>query len=346
MGITRRVVLRGLSAGIAGAVSGAGAQEISFKGKQIRLIVGAAIGGGYDGAARLVGRHIGRYIPGNPTIIVENMPGAGSVIMLNTLYNNVPKDGTVWGAPTGTAALEPRLKVMAREGANVRFDPNAMRWIGTPAQQPQVLFTWHERPFKTAMDLVQTRAVMGATAGAVDNAILPNLLNQMLGTKMEVVTGYAGTADILLAMERGEADGHVALLANLTVGKPDWYRDKKVRILVQFSAKRSPELPDVPTAVELVQKQEDKELLTFYSLKYDMAYPIGLPPGVPTPVVEMLQAAFDQTVKDPQFLADAQRGGLEVTPLGGKGIEALMRQIDQTPQPVVDRLIALTTPSK
>jgi tripartite-type tricarboxylate transporter receptor subunit TctC len=221
-----------------------------------------------------------------------------------------------------------------------------MRWIGTPAQQPQVLFTWHERPFAKAADLALQKAVMGSTAAASDNAILPVLLNQMIGTKMEVVPGYAGTADILLAMERGEADGHVALLANLTVGKPDWFRDKKVRILVQFGARRSPELPDVPTAAELATKQEDRDLLTFYSLKYDMAYPIGLPPGVPTPVVEVLQAAFDETMKDPEFLRDAQRSGLEVSPLGGKAVEALMRQIDQTPQAVVDRLIALTAPRK
>ena len=343
---TRRTILGSLAAGAAGTGRGLAQEKVDFRGKQIRLIVGAAIGGGYDGAGRLVARHIGRHIPGNPMVVAENMPGAGSVIMLNYLYNSAPRDGTVWGEPTGTAALEPRLKIMAREGANVRFDPNKMRWIGTPAQQPQVLFTWHERPFRTAQDLTLHRAVMGSTAAASDNAILPAMLNQIIGAKMDVVPGYNGTADILLAMERGEADGHVALLANLTVGKPDWLRDKKVRILVQFGAQRSPELPDVPTAVELATRQEDKELLTFYSLKYDMAYPIGLPPGVPTPIVEALQDAFDATMKDPEFLRDAQKSGLEVSPLGGKAIEALMRQIDQTPQAVVDRLIDLTAPRK
>lgn len=324
----------------------ASAQAVDFRGKQIRLIVGAATGGGYDANGRVVARHIGRHIPGEPSIVVENMPGAGSVIMMNYLYNSAPKDGTVWGLPTGTAAVEPRLKVMAREGANVRFDPNKMRWLGTPAQQPQVLFVWHEKPFHTAADLTKQKSVMGATSAATDNAILPALMNQMLGTKMEVVTGYRGTADILLAMERGEADGHVALLANLTVGKPDWFRDKKARILVQFGAKRSAEIPDVPTAIELAKTAEDKELLTFYSLKYDMAYPIGLPPGVPANVVTALQKAFDATMIDPGFIKDARQIGLELSPLSGAVVKSLMLKIDQTPQPVIDRLIALTTPQK
>ena len=235
---------------------------------------------------------------------------------------------------------------MAREGANVRFDPNKMRWLGTPAQQPQVLFVWHETPFKTATDLTQRKSVMGATSAATDNAILPQLMNQMIGAKMEVVAGYRGTADILLAMERGEADGHLALLANLTVGKPEWFRDKKARILVQFGAKRSAEIPDVPTAIELVKTAGDRELLTFYSLKYDMAYPIGFPPGVPEPVVEALQKPFDETMKDPGFVEDARKIGLDLSPLSGPVVEQLMRKIQETPQPIIDRLITLTTPAK
>ncbi|MFN3888862.1 MAG: Bug family tripartite tricarboxylate transporter substrate binding protein [Beijerinckiaceae bacterium] len=322
------------------------AQAVDFRGKQIRLIVGAATGGGYDANGRVVARHIGRHIPGEPSVVVENMPGAGSVIMMNYLYNSAPKDGSVWGLPTGTAAVEPRLKVMAREGANVRFDPNKMRWLGTPAQQPQVLFVWHEKPFHTVDDLAKQKSIMGATSAATDNAILPTLMNQMLGTKMEVVTGYRGTADILLAMERGEADGHVALLANLTVGKPDWFRDKKARILVQFGAKRSAEIPDVPTAIELAKTPEDKELLTFYSLKYDMAYPIGLPPGVPANVVSTLQKAFDATMTDAGLIKDARQIGLELSPLSGSVVESLMLKIDQTPQSIIDRLVALTTVKK
>jgi tripartite-type tricarboxylate transporter receptor subunit TctC len=297
-----------------------------YRGKSIELLIGGAVGGGYDLAGRTVANHIGRHIPGNPGIIVRNMPGATSLIMTNHLYNAARRDGTAIGMPTSNIPLEQRLKLISADGANVRFEIERFNWIGTPVQEPQVTWVWHTAPARNVEDLRTNAIRMGATTSSADNYILPSLMNQVLGTRMQVATGYIGQNEINLAVERGEVQGNNTGLSNITVNKADWFRDGKVRILLQFGTERLPDLPNVPTAVELASAEADRALLRFYAVKFNMARPLVAPPDVPAERIAALRAAFDATMKDPQYLEDAQ------------GIARLIRQVQATPQDVVDRL--------
>jgi len=340
--MTRGIRLGALAAGLLALAvvlpREAGADPVAefYRGKTVRMLIGAAAGGGYDAVGRAVARHMGRHIPGNPSVVVENMPGAASLIMTNHLYNRAPRDGTVMGNPTNSLAVDSKLKLMA--AGNVMFDTRRMSWIGTPARQPQVLFVWHDTPFHTLEDMKKDKLILGAIAAGADNVTLPMIMNQVFGTRTEAVVGYKGTAEILIAMERREVQGHVALLANVTAGSPHWLKDRKIRIVLQFGSERSEELRDVPTALELATSPADQELLRFYSLKYDMAYPIVLPPDVPAERIKALRQAFDATMSDPQYREDAKRVGLSVNPLSGDQVASLIAQIEDAPEAIVERI--------
>jgi tripartite-type tricarboxylate transporter receptor subunit TctC len=309
-----------------------------YRGKAIELLIGGAVGGGYDLAGRTVANHMGRHIPGNPNIIPRNMPGATSLIMTNHLYNVAKRDGTVIGMPTSNIPLEQRLKLISSDGANVRFDIERFNWIGTPVQEPQITWVWHTAPARNVEDLRTNTIRMGATTSSADNYILPSIMNTVLGTRLQTVTGYIGQNEIFLAVERGEVQGNNTGLSNITVNKADWLRDGKVRILVQYGIERLTDLPNVPTAIELAPEGADRALLRFYAVKFNMARPLVAPPDVPVERVAALRAAFDATMKDPQYLEEARRIGLDVNPLGGEGIAKLIREVQATPQGVVDRL--------
>jgi tripartite-type tricarboxylate transporter receptor subunit TctC len=309
-----------------------------YRGKSIEFTVGAATAGGYDVVARVIATHLSRHIPGNPSIVVRNMPGATGVIMTNYLYNVAKRDGTVIGMPTSNVPLEPRLKVISPDGSNVRFDIARMRWLGTPLQEPQVTWVWHTAPAASVADLKTHTILMGATTASADNAVLPLLVNALLGTRMQIVTGYRGQNDINIAAERGEVQGNNTGLSNLTVNKADWMRDHKVRILLQFGNERLPALKNIPTVAELVPSEADRALLRFYALKFSMARPLVLPPDVPQERANALQAAFEATMQDPQYIAEARKIGLETNWVGGAGMQSLVHQIEDTPQPIVDRL--------
>jgi tripartite-type tricarboxylate transporter receptor subunit TctC len=312
--------------------------EDFYRGKTIDLLIGAAAGGGYDLAGRTLAMHWSRHIPGNPAVVVRTMPGAGGLLMTNNLYNVAKRDGTVVGMPTSNIPMEQRLKLLSPDGSNVKFDVGRMSWIGTPLQEPQVTWLWHAAPARTIDELKATPVLMGATTAASDNSILPLLVNQLIGTRMQIVTGYQGQNEINLAVERGEVHGNNTGLSNLTVNKADWLRDNKVRVLLQYGAERLPALKDVPTVVELASSETDKALLRFYALKFSMARPLTMPPDVPAERVAALNAAFEATMKDPQYLAEARRIGLDTNWVGSTEIALLVRQIQETPQPVVDRL--------
>jgi tripartite-type tricarboxylate transporter receptor subunit TctC len=314
-----------------------------YRGRTIELVIGAAAGGGYDIPGRALARHMGRHVPGNPAIIVRNMPGATSLIMTNQLYNRAPRDGTVMGMPNNNIPLEPRLKLLAAAG-NVVFDVSRFSWIGTPVQEPHVLWVWHTAPAKSFADLKTNRIIMGATAASADNYTLSSLMNQTLGTRMEVVTGYQGQNDINLAVERGEVQGNTTGLTNLIVSKADWIKQGKIRMLLQFGSERAPEIPDVPAVVELAASPEDREIWQFFTAKFKIARPLALPPDVPPQRVQALRNAFDATMQDPLFREEAQKIGLELSPLGGEAVDRLIAQIQATPEPVVERLRRLLAP--
>jgi tripartite-type tricarboxylate transporter receptor subunit TctC len=309
-----------------------------YRGKTIELAIGAGAAGGYDIAGRTVANHMSRHIPGNPNIIVRNMPGAAGLIATNYLYNVAKHDGTVIGMPTSNVPLEPRLRLLSPDGSNIKFDLGRFAWIGTPLQEPQVTWVWHTAPAASVDDLKSHEILMGSTTASSDNSILPLLANELLGTRMKPVTGYKGQNEINLAAERGEVQGNNTGLSNLTVNKPDWMRDHKVRILLQFGSERLPQLKDVPTVIELASSAADRAVLAFYSLKFTMARPLLLPPDVPAERAAALQAAFAATMKDPLYLDEARRIGLETNWLGAKEIADRVREINETPQSVVDRL--------
>jgi tripartite-type tricarboxylate transporter receptor subunit TctC len=331
---------------LAAAATAAQAEPVEdfYRGKTIELLIGGAAGGGYDLAGRTVANHLGRHIPGNPGFVVKNLPGATSLIMTNQLYNGARRDGTVIGMPLSNIPLEPRLKLISPDGANLRFDIERFGWIGTPVQEPQVTWVWHTAPARNIDELRTNPIRMGATTSSADNYVLPTLVNRLLGTKMQVVTGYIGQNEINLAVERGEVQGNNTGLSNITVNRADWLRDGKVRILLQFGAERLPVLPDVPTAIELATADEDRALLRFYAVKFPMARPLAAPPEVPAERLAALRAAFDATMKDPKYIEDAQRIGLDVNPLGGEEIAAQIRQVQATPESVVARLRELLAP--
>ena len=320
--------------------SSASADEIAdfYRGKSIEITVAGTAAGGYDVAARTLATRMSRHIPGNPAVIVRNMPGAAGLVVTNYLYNLARQDGTVIGMPTSNVPLEPRLKLLSPDGGNVKFDLSKFAWLGTPLQEPQVTWVWHDAPATNVDDLKLTSVLMGATAASADNAILPLVVNKLLGTKMKVATGYQGQNEINLAAERVEVQGNNTGLSNLTVNKADWLRDHKVRILLQFGVDRLPQLPDVPTVIELTPNEADRAALRFYTIKFNMARPILIPPGVPADRVAALQAAFEATMTDPLYLNDAKSIGLDTNWLGAKALADQAQTIADTPQAVVDHL--------
>src|SRR5215470_2726849 len=320
--------------------SSAHAQGVAdfYRGKTIEFLIGAAPAGGYDVVGRLIANRMPRHVPGNPAIVVRNMPGATGLIMTNYLYNVARRDGTVMGMPTGNVPSEPRLKLISPDGSNIKFDVARMSWIGTPLQEPQVTWLWHAAPAKTVEDLKTKPILMGATTSSADNSILPSLANALLGTHMQVVTGYQGQNEINIAAERGEVQGNNTGFSNLTVNKADWLRDGKVRILLQYGTERLPALKDVPTIIELAATEDDRALMRFYALKFHMARPVVLPPEVPAERVAALQSAFEATMKDEAYLEEARRIRLDVNWLGSREMTAQIRQMQETPQAVVDRL--------
>jgi tripartite-type tricarboxylate transporter receptor subunit TctC len=274
-------------------------------------------------------------------MVVRNMPGATGLIMTNHLYNVAKRDGTVLGMPTSNVPLEPRLKLISPDGRNVKFDIGRFGWVGTPLQEPQVTWVWHTAPAHSVDDLRKHTILMGATTTSADNYILPMLVNELIGTRMRVVSGYRGQNDINIAAERGEVQGNNTGLSNLTVNKAAWLRDNKVRILLQYGSERLAALKDVPTAVELAMNDADRTVLRFYALKFSLARPLAVIADGAADRIAALQAAFAATMQDPQYLADARKMGLDTNWVAGKDMARMVRQIQDTPQPVIDRLSEL-----
>jgi tripartite-type tricarboxylate transporter receptor subunit TctC len=347
-----RTTLRAIGLAVAGGMAGLAASvqaatvEEFYRGKAITLTIGAATGGGYDLAARLVSRHMGRHIPGSPSFVARNMPGANSLPMTNHLYTVAPKDGSEIGAPNNGIAFEPLFNVLSKDGSNVRFDPIKFNWIGNPVQEVYLLFSWHTTPFKTFDDLAKGgQMIVGSMGPNADNTILPSILSQVTPAKFRIVHGYQGQNEVLLAMERGELNGAGGIGYNsLAATRGDWLRDKKVNILVQFAMTHHPDLPNVPLAIELVKSQEDRDVLEMVFTKYRMARPLVAPPDVPQERVTVLRRAFDATMKDAEFLKEAAKTGTDIDPVSGEEIEAVIRRVYAMPPALIVKAKQLLTP--
>jgi tripartite-type tricarboxylate transporter receptor subunit TctC len=290
------------------------------------------VGGGYDALARLLARHLGRLIPGNPTVIVQNMPAAGSLAAANLIANTAPKDGL-------TISLIQRGMLLTRliNPSAVRFDLAKLNWIGNLSSEVGVAFAWHTSKHKTAKDLFERELIVGGHTG-VDPELTPRLYNAVLGTKFKIVTGYNGTADIGLAIERGEVEGIGDWSwSSLKKQKPDWIRDRKITMLLQSGLQNDPELPDVPNALEFAKTDSDRRVIELFLTQKKIARPIIAPPGVPLERLATLRAAMAALAHDQAFLADVEKSGLEADPISGEAVDKVVALIESTPPDVADR---------
>src|SRR5215216_540370 len=281
------------------AASPVAAQSVAefYRGKTITMAVGTSPGGDYDTRMRMVARHIGKHLPGNPTIVPTNMPGAGQMLVANWLANVAPKDGTA------IVALSQNMAVNQATGASgVKYDVRQFNWIGNTTDTPNVINSWHTTGIKTIQDVMQRELVVGATGTASGSYLYPYALNQLAGTKFKIVTGYPGGNDINLAMERGEVSGRGSnSWAAWKSTRPQWLAEKKIITLVQVGRMRHPELPDIPTMQDLGRNDLDKRVLTFISADTAISRPLVTNHGMPPDRVDALRRAFDATMKDPAF---------------------------------------------
>jgi len=306
-----------------------------YRGKQVRLIVGTAPGGGYDLFARIVARHIAAHIPGQPTVIVQNQPAAGGLVMTNQLYALGPKDGTAIGVPINGIPTAPLLQ----QGA--QFDATKLNWLGSTNREPYVAFVWHTAPVQSLAELRAKDLVVGATAPGTTMADFPLVVNDVLGLKFKVVRGYEGTPQINHAIERGEIQGQGGIgWAAVKAQVPQWIAEKKIKVIAQYGLKRHPALADVPAMLELAANEPDRQALAMLFARAEYGRPYFLPPDVPAERVTALRRAFDATMKDPAFVADAARLQLDIDPMTGEEVQALVAQLNRTPPAIVTRVRA------
>ena len=308
-----------------------------YRGKTLTMVVGTSPGGDYDLRLRMVARHIGRHIPGNPTVVVNNMPGGGGLVVANWLANIAPKDGTV------AVAITQNLPVHQATGAaGIKFDVREFNWIGNTTDTPNIINSWHTTGIRTIADVMQRELIVGATGTASGSFLYPHALNRLVGTKFKIVTGYPGGNDINLAMERGEVGGRGSnSWASWKSTRPQWLAEKKVFILVQVGVKRNPELPDVPTMQELAKNDSDRQVLEFISADTAISRPLVTNAGVPRERVAALRRAFDATMKDPEFLAEAEKSKTDISPMTGEEAQKIATATINTPPDVLARANAL-----
>ena len=298
--------------------------EQFYKGKQIELAIGYPPAGSNDVYARLLARHIGKHIPGNPTVVPQNRPGAGSFLNLGYVYNVAPKDGTVIGIGAPTAPLDEKLGTQG-----VRFKSSEFNWIGRIDSLINMVFLWHTSPVKTFDDALKTESKLSGTGVGSTVSVYPTVTNNVLGTKFKLIMGYKGSNDAQLAVERGEVEGHSTSWTAVKVAHPDWRPDKKINIIVQFALKRHPEMADVPTVVELAKTDEQRQVLRAVMNATEIGTAFFTTPGAPPDRVEALRRAFDATMKDPEFLAEAERTKLTIGPLLRRGAAEARRRSEQ-----------------
>ena len=326
------LVLVGFAAGGAAAQ----APEQFYKGKLLDLEIGYPTGGSNDAYGRLLANHLGRHIPGAPAIVPRNTPGAGSFLAVNRVYANLPKDGTVIALGAPTLALDERLG-----SQGVRFKTAELNFIGRVDSLINIVMMWKASKVKSIADAQMNVSTLSGTGAGSTVSIYPTVLNNVIGTKFKLVMGYRGSNEAMLAMERGEVEGHSTAWAAVKVAKPDWLRDKTVNIIVQFALKRHPELPDIPTAVELARNDEERAVLSAIMNASEVGTAFFTTPGIPPERLAVLRRAFDDTMKDPDFLAEAERLRLGVSPLPGEELQKLVAQVSNLSPALLERVRAV-----
>ena len=308
-----------------------------YRGKTIELFIGTSVGGGYDAYGRMLARTMARYIPGNPTIVPKNMEGAGSMRLANFLYNAAPKDGTTFGTINRGTPFDPLLG-----NKNGQFEAAKFNWIGSTNNEVSVCVSWHTTGIGKFDDVLTRELVVGATGPSADTYQFPKITNAVLGTKFKIITGYPGGNDVDLAMERGEVQGRCGWSwTSVKATHGPWLAKKMINILYQMGLSKHHDLPNVPLVVDLAMTDEQRATLKLIFARQVMAWPFTAPPGVPKARVEMLRRAFMETMKDKDFLAEAEKAGLEITPVSGGEIQKLVQEIYDTPAEVVRKTAAM-----
>jgi tripartite-type tricarboxylate transporter receptor subunit TctC len=308
----------------------------TFAAKSVAMIIGFGPGGGYDLWGRTVGRHIGRHLPGAPTVIPQNMPGAGSYAAASYIFNIAPKDGSVLGIIARDAALGP---LSGATGA--RFDPTRLSWIGTPTKETNVCVAYHTSQVKSVLDLYDKQLIVGDTGPGTGTRSYPKALNELLGMKFKLVGGFPASSDVFLAMERGEVEGICESLDSIKIRRPDWIPTRKISILFQGGAEPNPELDGVPFVLDLALTGEQRQALEFLYAGQGIGRPFVAPPDLPPDRLKMLRDAFKATMTDPAFVAEAQKSKLDLEPEDGEHLAVLIAKIYATPKPIVDKITGM-----
>ena len=311
-----------------------GAEDF-YKGKAINLLIGHEAGGEYDTDARLVGRHIGNHIPGNPTIIPQNMTGASGMRVTNFVFNSAPRDGTTIGM-----MAENLLQNQAFCEKGIQYDARELNWIGSLNHTSEIIITRSGSGVNTLDDARKREVVIGTSTKLTIHYVMTTLMNTFLGTKFKIVTGYKGGTSMNLAMERGETDGRVIAWSALKLAKPEWVAEKKVNILAQLGP-RSEELPQVPSVEDLVKNPDDLKLIALFTAANRLGRPLSTTPATPMDRVKMLRVAFDATMKDPDFLRDAGKLHIDTSPVTGVEMEKITHEVLATPASIVEKAKAL-----
>ena len=307
-----------------------------YKGKSIDLYIGLSAGGVYDISARLLSRHMGAYIPGNPSILPRQMEGAAGLRLANWLYQLGPKDGTAIGTFARGSAFDLLLGI---QGAT--FDPTKYNWIGSTNDEVSICAAWHTTGITKMDQLYENELILGSTGGSGDDEQFPKLIRGVLGVKLRTVSGYPGGNEIKMAMERGEVNGRCGWSwSSVKATQGQWLKDKAISIFVQLSLHRQPDVPDVPMIMDLARTEEERQIFKLMFARQVMAWPFVAPPGVPTERVDALRKAFDNTMKDRDFLAEAERLGLEITPVSGEKMNRLISEIYESTPPVLAAKVA------
>ena len=318
------------------AATGARADAVAdfYRGKTVTLVVASGAGGGYDFFGRTLAKHMGRHIPGNPTLIVQNMPGAGGARMVNHLYNVAAQDGTMLGVPLAPAAMAQVLD----PSPSIKYDATKLHWIGNLENSVGILFVWHGSPVRTVADAMTRVTPLAGSGKSSATYQIPVLANALLGTKFNVVLGYPGAAEMEHAIERGEVDGRAATWQTLNATQPTWIKGGKVRIIIQNVLKRAPQLPDTPTYIELAKTDEGRKIFEFLALQNKTGRTLIAPPGVPKDRVAALRRAFDAVVKDPVMLSELTRAGMVIEPDSGEEVQAVVGRMLATPPAIVAKM--------
>lgn len=331
------------TAGLAAVLSGppASADEVQefYRGKTVNVVIGYPPGGIFDACARLFARHAGKHIPGNPALLVRNMPGAASLIAANYLYNVAPKDGSEIAVIGGTVAYGP---LWSRDG--VQFEATRLNWLGSMQRWTGIVVLRSGAPATTYEGLLKTEVRLGATGAGDVTVIYPRVINALNGTRMAVVGGYVGSADLNVAIDRGEVDGRAGWCWEcVKLERPAWISESKATVALQLVFQRHPELAGVPSLTDISRSDDDMRLKRLVFSGQEMAVPLVAPPGVPPARLAALRKAFEATLADPELKAEAERSRIELSPNTWAQMEKLVADAYATPKPIVERATRIIT---